>query len=873
MFDLNRFLIIALATILMLSVQAFTQGLTVRVDHSKGAPRIMVNDKAVRARIFYGQPAAGNIPILTEGELIEYEFSPETEAINSATVHFRFGQTAGDVYLDDLSITDLTTGEKTLSNIDFENGDADFNSNFAVWPPERDKAVFNFQVEKGIGSNASSGIHIKTGIPPNGIWPDFHIYHNANLTLKTGHRYKVSFWAKATPERSITTAFYLPGVFFTYLGGPPGYYESQVKLAADAGVNFVSTSIPLVWPEPGTKENWGSVDSIIEATLSANPNALIIPRIGLYAPEWWSRMHPDEVMTWENGVHAQIISPASKLFQKEASERLALLIRHLEEKYPNNIAGYHPCGQNTGEWFYFDSWDWYLNGYSPCDTVAFRDWLKAKYKTDALLKEAWGRNSANLGTADVPRPGERHAAPDGVFRNPVSERAIIDFTEFQQDSMAESVCGFAKVVRDETKGKKLVLFFYGYVFEFSPMGTGAGCSGHYALRKVLNSPDIDILCSPISYFDRGRGQSGPVMTAAESVTLAKKMWLTEDDTRTHMTKESLFPGAEHVLNTADETNQLLLRNVSQVATRNFATWWMDLGATGWFDDPKLWAEMKRLNNLDEPLLQNPVPFNPEIAVVLDEGSMLRLAQGGSAVGRPGIYETRAALGRMGAPYGQYLMDDVVNGKVHAKLYIFVSAWKMDNKTREKLKKATKGSVCMWMYAPGYFDDYKKSLESMKQLTGFDLQPVALDQAIATPVDRYRQIGQPFGAKEKVSPLFAAKDVKAGEILAKYGDGSTAAAMRTTASGTSIFVGAPGMTADLLRFAARKAGAHLFTGTDCNVYANGPFLALHASKDGDIKVNTGYGSAVIDVLTGEEIGKGPIFTLPMKYSQTRILKIK
>jgi beta-galactosidase len=43
--------------------------------------------------------------------------------------------------------------------------------------------------------------------------------------------------------------------------------------------------------------------------------------------------------------------------------------------------------------------------------------------------------------------------------------------------------------------------------------------------------------------------------------------------------------------------------------------------------------------------------------------------------------------------------------------------------------------------------------------------------------------------------------------------------------------------ELLRLAARKAGVHLYTQTDCNVYANGPIVALHASHDGPIIVNT------------------------------------
>ena len=83
--------------------------------------------------------------------------------------------------------------------------------------------------------------------------------------------------------------------------------------------------------------------------------------------------------------------------------------------------------------------------------------------------------------------------------------------------------------------------------------------------------------------------------------------------------------------------------------RNFGTWWMDLGATGWFNDRRIWAEMTRLRALDEPLLKTPRPFRPEVAAVIDPGSMIRVAAGGNAVTTPGVYEARRPLGRLGAP--------------------------------------------------------------------------------------------------------------------------------------------------------------------------------------------------------------------------------
>jgi len=344
--------------------------------------------------------------------------------------------------------------------------------------------------------------------------------------------------------------------------------------------------------------------------------------------------------------------------------------------------------------------------------------------------------------------------------------------------MADCVCDLARAARAASRGRKLVVFFYGYVFEFGSAANGPATSGHYALRRVLNCRDIDVLCSPISYFDRGPGQGAPSMTAAESVALAGKLWLNEDDTHTYLASGTP-PGSRDHVATLAETNAELTRNLAQAALRNFGTWWMDLGASGWFNDPGMWAQMRQFQQLDEQFLKAPTPFRPEVAVVMDEQSMLRVAPGGVRLTRRNVYEARAPLGRMGAPYGQYLLDDVLAGRVRAKLFVFVNGWS---------------------YPP----------EERARLAGI-------------------------------------------------------------ARGRSLFLETTGVTSEALRAAARAAGVHLFTETDCNVYANGRRLALHAAQEGPLAVDVGASGPVRDVLTGETVGQGPNISLSVQRGATRVLR--
>ena len=847
-------------------------GLTVRVDAAAGAPRLLVNGVPVRPRMFFGGPGAAPIQIGPAGRSVEFEFVAENDSRGAGTLHFRFGQTPGEVFLDNIRIVDLATGRDIAAASDFEGGAESFARTWNSWPTGAANTVGMVQVEPAVGESGTAGLHIQLHSPAKGDWPDWHIYHQPNLPIHEGGHYRVTFWARAEPARDLTVALYRPGDPFVHLGGPPDVFPAQIKLAAAAGVNFISFPVGMPWPAPGEAADWTATDTACAQVLAANPNALLLPRFGADPPDWWRRAHPEDVMTWEDGSQQHHAVVASELYRREAAARAAALVEHLEAKFGEHVAGYHACGQNTGEWFYQDTWGNLLSGYAPADTAAWRDWLRARYGNDAALRTAWRNADATLTEARVPSPAERRASPTGVLRDPATQQPLIDFAEFQQQAMAGLVCELAHAMRQASHGRKLVVFFYGYLFEFGPIRLGPSTCGHYALRQVLDCPDVDLLCSPISYFDRAIGGGAPAMTAAESVALAGKMWLMEDDTHTYLASGS-FPGQFDGGTNLVQTQNLLLRNVAEEATRNFATWWMDLGMTGWFNDERIWDGMRQLGPVDQYFLKSPTPYRPEVAAIIDERAMWETSASAAQVTDPGIYQVRRPLGRLGAPYGQYLLDDVVRGRFRSKLYAFLDAWQLSAAQREAIQAHTRGAVCLWCFAPGLHDGSRTSPEAMRELTGFRLVPATVPKAWATPTDAGKRLGlrTAFGVEAPVSPLFAAADASVEETLAVYPNGAAAVALRQTANGWSMFVGAPGLTSDLLRLAARKAGVHLFTESDCNVYANGPVLALHAVQDGPVMLDTGNKRSIRDVIAGRILGAGPNLTLQLQQGETKVLR--
>jgi hypothetical protein len=847
---------------------------TVRVSVDNGAPRILVDGTAVRARIFFGGPGRRPIeipPIGPQGRQVTFDFTAGQDT-RQGTMHFRFGDTPGNIYLGNVHMVDADTGAEVIRVTTFGGGAQAYAKDWSFWPAGSFNTVATLEGEDSVGPGGSAALHIQLHAPPDGKWPGFHFFHIANLTIQKDHHYRISFWARSDSVRQFGIGFYEPGTPFRNLAA--NVQIEEIKLAAAAGINFVSFPIAGYWPKPGAPPDWTDVDSGCQEVLDANPRALLIPRIGVYAPDWWLKEHPGEAMMWDAPTaDGPMFDVASSIYRHDAAKNLRELIIHLEAKFGPHMAGYHICGQNTAEWFYFGTWSPELNGYSTCDQYAWRAWLKARYGNDDALRAAWHDTGVSIQTAAVPSPEARRAAPAGILRDPQTEEPVIDFTQFQQESMASCVCELAHVAREASNRKKLILCFYGYLFEFGSVHNGPGTSGHYGLRQVLNCPDIDILCSPVSYFDRGLGGNAPAMTAAESVALAGKMYLEEDDTRTYLALSE----RDRALNAAkniEETNQLMVRDTAQCALRNFATWWMDLAAVGWFDDPRIWAQMARLKALDQPLLDHPTPYRPAVAAVIDPDSMMRVAYGGSLLTGPGVAGVRADLGRMGCPFGQYLQDDVAAGNVPAKLYVFLTAWHVSPEQRRQLLDKTRGATTVWCYAPGYLEGDHTSLDAMRELTGFQIKQLSNINATGEVTDAGNRAGikGPLGLNDPVQPLFAAADATPGETLATYPNGAAAIAIRRTANGISIFVGTPGLTPELLRFAAQQSGIHLFTHTNCNVYANGPFMVLHGAENGPVDIDTGKSKPIVDMMTGRVVGKGPHWSVSLAKGETRVLKI-
>lgn len=234
---------------LLCNANVSTAGVTVRVQPTRGGPQIHVNGKPVPPRFFFGVPRSGTSTIDEQWTDSAFEFTPGADVKAAGTLHFRFGQLAGEVWLLDVRVVDVETGSDVMAPGSFATPEK-FKEVWNLWPPGEQNTVGRVAVTNG-------ALHVTVINPLGNSWPDFHLHSHLGLSFSTNRKYRVTFRARATPKRQIYPAVYqVTNGEYVGIGGPPGPFFQQVALARDAGVNLVSFSAPNCWTPPEKPSDW-----------------------------------------------------------------------------------------------------------------------------------------------------------------------------------------------------------------------------------------------------------------------------------------------------------------------------------------------------------------------------------------------------------------------------------------------------------------------------------------------------------------------------------------------------------------------------------------------------------------------------------------
>jgi len=611
------------------------------------------------------------------------------------------------------------------------------------------------------------------------------------------------------------------------------------------------------------------------------PDVRFLLRVGIESRDPkspWAKKHPGQFEKLEDGKidMTPTTSYASEVGLADAKRYLkAIIDTTIEMGLSRNILGILICSGFSAEWCKFASQADYASDYSEPMQRYFKEWLKDKYHNDEALQIAWGNPLITLDTVRVPSAKEQREVTHGVFRDPIKQCIAIDYFTALADLSSRNICELCKAVKEYSEDEYLAGAFYGYLIDnFSNHGfyiagldvdhTWGARSGHSGLEKVLASPYLDFLSSPYRYDFRGMGGEGGFRSPYESVRSAGKLWLSEEDIRTHLSGDDVGYGQAQ---NAEETVQLIRRQCANVLSHSAAAWFCDwwIGEAGAFDDPIVMAELKRFAALGKEALEDKERGSvAEIAVVVDAMSpLIRSMKNDLDVAN--FYSIAWEFPRIGAPADFILLSDIIEGKAkHYKVYYILDTYMLTETDRDKLKKAMEwgGSVIIWTYAAGISDGKTVDVKNIALTTGINVKKRRDRWCMRSYITNYQhpitnKLSQTlhWGTDRMIEPLLAGDDeeaVKLGNVVINEGRCEAGLLLKEYDDFKVIWSAAQGLPASLLREIARFSGVHIYNDEGDVMYASGEFLMLHSLKGGKRCVKLPSAMTVCDVVLEKEI---------------------
>lgn len=607
-----------------------------------------------------------------------------------------------------------------------------------------------------------------------------------------------------------------------------------------------------IFDEKG-KPDFTGFDNDVALILAARPDALIFPRVNITLPEWWERENPQELNLLYNGTPCRE-SFSSLKWRGEVTGMLSKLIDHIEASpYRNNIMGYHIAAGGTEEWVHFGN---PLGGFGPAAEIGFAEFLAAKYPGESTE----GAGEAPSTMYDCYAAGEEILSEE-------HHKKLLRYLEYLNWVIANAICHFATFIKQKTNRRLVVGAFYGYALESIDAR-----KGHHDAGQVLACPDVDFLCAPCSYvYNRENGCDWAPICALDTVKLHGKLWLTECDIRTYLTKPlkearpDICPqGAyEGGVWAGPPSPEVSLWAIRKTFARNLITgtgqWWFDMWG-GWYKDTAMLRDLSQYIQVAEQSLGDAHrESNAEVALIVDEASYRHLNPDNS-LSICWSYLQRYWLGFSGVPYDVYDISDLPRLPKTYKLVLITMAV-----TNASLGAAqfqafmqnalSNGCSVLFSYLPFCLQNGSFSLQHSARATGFSLRPFLEEEGEKAPADTQitLQNNCQYDVFYRPQHLFYLELTPGLTKLGAYSNGRCAVAMKTVpgARGKVFYSALPELRVPLLQEVFRQSGVHVYADSNDVVYAGRHYLCIHAASAGEKTVSLPETRAITPLFLNEE----------------------
>lgn len=444
------------------------------------------------------------------------------------------------------------------------------------------------------------------------------------------------------------------------------------------------------------KYDFTPLDKMVEDATIAMPDAKLICMVDLNSPAWLAHREcelseSDSYDDLGNVVHNQRwVEPTEKYLKS--------FVEYANEKYGDRIVAYLPVCGSTDEWY-----------------------DRSKGSDSADRREAWRKYQLEKGKedpVDIPPISVReHASHENLIRDPKIDGIAIDYWHFCNESIANTIIRFAKVVREIVGNKAEIGAFYGYIIDNNALQCG-----HLAYEKVADCPDIDFLISPGTYFDRMIGGGSGFLIPNGTAAVRRKKLFHECDQRTD-TSNPYIDSYRHFhfqhWENEEETIAGIKREAALGIIKRTHLWWFDMWGD-FYQGERVMKTLGKVRQLWNELTSCEAVDSSEVCLILDPDSQYYFAadfKGGSEFNSI----PRIRLSRLGASHEIYSFNDIPKIKDFDKykLVIFPSLLELTPEKREILDSYVfkNSRSVLWLYAPGIITDGSLDVRNCEKLTG------------------------------------------------------------------------------------------------------------------------------------------------------------
>lgn len=665
-----------------------------------------------------------------------------------------------------------------------------------------------------------------------------------------------------------------------------------------------------IWLDADTID-FDTFDRYIYEPLSANPNALIIVDVAMQAPSWWLDQNPTEEIVLYDSRTGEMMNPAtrtasfsSEKYRQEAGEVLRQLIEHIKTApYASHIVGIKIQDGETQEYMTQGVEDWVIGDFSESSVNGFRKYLKELYGTEEALQEAYQNETVTFENVTVPTWDDRsqvwlyqNDVGQTCILDPATNRITIDYQYYLGKTASDTFLHYAKIIKEASDGKLLSGAYHGYLWNFATSGVG---STHPAMESILQSENVDFICSPFVYGERDIGENAAYDAMLDGVQNAGKLYILEVDTRTVFetaTGNADWDADVGYCYTMEETIASLKRDIGGLIAKGAGFWIFNMYGSWWYDQ-QIYDYLQEVK-MEMTFSSHTVSQSTsDIAVFVDEMLYPYIAPSDVYGAYQTLYflfnQQRRNLATIGAGYDTYHISDLVNGNLSKeyKINVMLSPFELTQQEREAIESRLMkdGKVILWIYLPGLSDGTKNDVTNIQSLTGFrvgyytqrgmlngrftaghPLTEGLQDYCYGNDLDSYLDSAGPLPYIDLSGDTAA---VELAELT--YDDSKTAMAMKNMGDWTSIYSTVMNLPAGFFRNLLQYTESHIYSDNASDiVHASTNYVSIYSLYGGERTVTLPAGNySIYDVYEKQYIPvNGNSFTFSLNDNDAKLFRL-